>query len=248
MMKHLSMLILLLFQLTAYGIQMMPMEAEIVIGQNKMVEFTLKNSLSYPVAMKAAIYERTPNIFGLEGKYIEANDKLFEVIKPNIILMAKGDKSGRDKKTIRVYYKGSLDMAHEHAFRIIVQQMPVDLDKKNKSKNKVRFLAKFVGALYVTPPKAKPNLILSDIKLDKNTINFKVENQGQRRDFIEGLKITVKGIDKKNQVVTKEFKGEELKNIYHHTILSKKTRQFSFEIPQNTFNQPIKANDIQVSL
>jgi fimbrial chaperone protein len=247
-MKILLILALLLFSLTASALQMLPMDGEIIPGKSPVAEFSLRNSSDEPVAMKAAIYERNPNVRGEEGKHRPIKEDIFEVVKPNIILYPKGDKQGRDFKKFRVYYKGKDKITTEKAYRIIAEQVPVDINKAKNAKNKMRFLAKFVGALYVTPEKAKPKFTLKNVRKTGNRVYFDVINSGNRRDFIEGLKINFSGKDKSGNVFSKTFQKDELKNIYHHTILAGRTRSFFFEIPVNIYRKYLNAQKVTASL
>lgn len=247
-MKTLLILALIIFSLPSLALQMLPMDGEIIPGKTRVVEFSLRNSSNEPVAMKAGVFERNPNAQGEEGKHKPAQKDLFEVVKPNIILYPKGDKKGRDFKKFRVYYKGKEKLTTEKAYRIIAQQVPVDLNKAKSAKNKMRFLAKFVGALYITPENAKPKLTLKNLRKTGNRVYFNVINSGTRRDFIEGLKINFSGKDKTGKVYNKTFKQSELKNIYHHTILAGKTRSFFFEIPVNVYRKYSNAQKVTASL
>lgn len=248
-MKCLIVLFLTLFtSLSALGIQMIPMEGEFVVGKNKFVEFTLRNSVSYHVGMKVGVFERNPNLYGQEGLHKPADEKLFEVYKPNVILYPKGDSKGRDIKKVRVYYKGRGKLSIEKAYRVIAQQMPVDLDRTKKKKSKMRFLAKFVGALYVTPSKAKPNLVLKNIKNNKGKLSFQVQNKGNRRDFMESVKITFTAKDKNKKSYKREFTKEILKGIYHHTILAGRTREFTFQLTKQFLSKYPYEQKLSVSM
>ena len=237
-MKSLILLIVVcLSGFASMAIQMIPMEGEFVAGKNKFVEFTLRNSVGYHVGMKVGVFERNPDLYGEEGKHKPVSESLFEVFKPNVILYPKGDAKGRDVKKVRVYYRGKSDLQEEKAYRVIAQQMAVDLDRTKKKKSKMRFLAKFVGALYVTPKDARPKFVLKDIKKSRGNISFKVQNQGNRRDFMESVKITFTAKDKNRKPFTRVFSKEELKGIYHHTILSGKTREFKFGLNKTFLNK-----------
>ena len=228
-----------------FALQMLPMDGEVTLGRNRVVEFTLRNSANEHVAMKAGVFYRNPNERGEEGEHRPVKGDLFEVVKPNIILYPKGDKKGRDVKKFRIYYTGNTKLAKEQAYRVIAQQVPVDLNRNKKTQNKMKFLAKFVGALYITPPKAKPDLKVKNVKRSGNRVYFDVVNNGTRRDFIEDLKINFEGRDKNGKTV---FSKRELKDIYHHTILAGKKRKFIFEIPRNIFRKYTNAQKITMSL
>lgn len=247
-MKIVVLVLTIILMNISYALQMLPMDGEITLGRNKVVEFTLRNSANEHVAMKAGIFERNPNTRGEEGEHKEVKPGLFEIVKPNIILYPKGDKKGRDSKKFRVYYTGKTDLSKEEAYRIIVKQVPVDLNRKEKSQNKMRFLAKFVGALYVTPKKAQPELKVENVRKSGNRVYFDVKNTGNRRDFIEGLKINFQGLDKNGKQYKTTFQKKDLKNIYHHTILAGRTRKFFFDIPVNIFRKYSNAQKVTMSL
>lgn len=245
-MKCFYLVVLSFFFQNGFSMQMSPMEAEFVIGDDQMVEFNLQNGFSYPVAMKVGIYNRDPDHYGNEGKYREVGSDIFEIVKPNIILMAKGDSKGRDRKTFRIYLKKKLQIKKEQAYRIIAEQVPVDLDKSSKNKSKVRFLARFVGALYLTPKKSEPIFKVKDVSFKRGVVQFSVENNGTRRNFIEDLKIIFSG---KNgaQNFSKTFSGDELINIYHHTILAGRKRIFNFRIPSQYLKQYPNTQNVKIS-
>lgn len=245
-MKFLFLIFSLFLATKAYGIQMLPMEAEIVPGEGNMAEFTLKNDSVQPVAMKISVFERRPDSFGNE-KYDRNASHLFEIVKPNLILMGKDDPRGRNSRKVRVYYKGKKNITKEQSYRVIVEQLPVDLDRKNRPKNKVRFLAKFVASLYITPRNAKPNLIIKNVQKTGSIVGFSITNTGNRRNFIENLQIVFEGISSSNKRVRQTFKKEALKNIYHHNVLAGKTRHFRFALPSKVLRTYPKAQKINVS-
>lgn len=102
-----------------------------------------------------------------------------------------------ESRAVRVQYTGSLPAA-EKAYRLVAEQLPVDLADTPPAGSAVRFMLKFNAALYVTPPAAKPQVTVVSAEPQANgMLKLLLDNKGTAHAIINKPRLTVKakGVD-----------------------------------------------------
>ncbi len=191
-----------------------PMQQTIKIHEDqKFVRFLVENTSSETIPVIFKVLTREQNLDGSE-KNNETTD--LSIFPPQMILA-----SGQ-KKAVRVTYKGELTFSKEKAFRVIAQQVPVDLKSKQKSAG-IKMLLKFQNALYVQNKEYRSHLAIESFKVDGRKMKLVIRNSGNSHQYLQNLKIKFK----KNKEVI-ELDSKELSKLDGQNILADSSREYEF--------------------
>lgn len=207
-----------------YSFNFSPMTQTIKLDSgNSATTYQIENNTNQTIPVTIKAVERIQKI---DGKESLPPTNQISVFPPQLIIP-----SG-EKKTIRVDWKGKKKFKVEKSFRIIAEQVPLDLENKKQSNSGgIKMLLKYMNALYVNPGNTESKLRIQDYKI-KDKLEVIISNDGSKHQYLKGVKITFKDGDKKIQVAASELKVLDGQN-----ILAKTQRLFSFKRPKG-----IKAN------
>ncbi len=207
-------LLILLSQIT-FAFNLTPLSQSIVIGKNsETVIYQVENKNKEAMAIEISLADRNMGTDGKE-KRPEVKDGKF-LLYPTQLILKPGQKRG-----IKVKWLGG-EIKKENAFRIIVEQLPIDF-KKDKSSG-IKLLLKYLGALYVTKTEFNPSISTKVTSVDGDMVKIQVSNSGTKHQVLKNLKL-IFSKDKSSL----SFKGKDLKGIDGENILAGKKRNFSFK-------------------
>lgn len=153
----------------------------------------------------------------------------FSIYPQQIILQPK------QRKAIRVQWVGNKDMKIEESYRIIAEQLPVNLDKGAKSKNEIKWIVTYRGMVFVTPQNAFNDLFFSYSQVKKNNKNYLqliFENNGTKHLRLNNSKLTIVYENGKSVIINAEDKI--LKDLEKSLILAQNKRSFFITPPTNS--------------
>lgn len=231
--KSLLLLYLFYFQ-SAYAFTLSPLSQSIEIGQNlNTVIYQIENKNKEPIAVESSLKIRQ---MGEDGKE-ELPDVLDDdfLIYPTQLILKPGEKRG-----VKVQYLGSLDIKNELAIRVLVEQLPIDFEKRKQTG--VKLLLRYLGALYVTKDTFKPAPLVKKMEASNEELKFSVENSGLAHVVFKNLKVDI--VDGKNSSDKYSLSSEQLEGFNGENILAKMTRIF---IVKNPFGKVI-SNKAKVTL
>lgn len=208
-MTHFLILPLLLL-LTSFAFS--PMSQTIDLGDKvKQVQYLIDNPTSEPMAVEIALKERIQKQDGTEDTPVTKDLAAFP---PQLIVPPK------EKRSIRVTYIGATPPS-EKAYRVIAEQLPLDVDGKKRKGSGIKMLLKYVAALYVNPGDTVPVLSVTVLE-NKDGLKLAVENKGTMHAPLTKATLTLVKGDKK---VT--LKGDQLKGLAGENILAGVKRHFT---------------------
>lgn len=211
-------LILLLLSNFTLAFSLTPLSQSIVMGQNNdTVIYQVSNKNKEPIALEVSLVKREMLKSGKEEQP-EVKDGQF-LLYPTQLILKPGQKRG-----IKVQWLGG-KISSEGAYRIKVEQLPIDF-KKEKSSG-IKLLLKYLGALYVTKDSFKPKLSASIVEVVDGKVLIDVKNAGKRHKILRSLELKLSKNDQKI-----ELSGKELKGIDGENILAEMTRRFELILPQ----------------
>lgn len=198
-------------------------------GANQL--FTVENNTDEPASVQIRITTREADVDGGE-KNADA-DKDFMVYPAQMVLEPHASRS------VRVQWAGDPNLKEEKAYRIVAEQLPVNLDKEKPKTSAVKFLVSYRGALFVTPPGLAQNVTLdftgtTQYMGGKKMLEIVLHNRGTQHALLRNLKLDIKD-DKGN---TASLSGEELKGVTGEGILAGHRRQFLIPWPKGLANVP----------
>lgn len=181
-------------------------------------KFEIENNTSEPIPVVISVVERIQLPDGSEKLPAAKNLKAFP---PQLIVPPK------DKRSVRIDWSGGKEFKSEKSFRVIAEQVPLDLkDKNGKESAGIKMLLRYQAALYVDPGQTRPELVLSDFSLGKE-LEITLENKGSAHQYLKGVRIKfVKG-DRVLNVGPSDLKKMEGQN-----VLANSKRVFRLRAPK----------------
>lgn len=222
---RLSLILLAVPLLFSFKFNPMSQSLELADGR-KSSQFTVENDTDTSMAIELTVKERKMDSTGKEDLPATAELSIFP---PQIIIPPK------EKRTIRVSWNGPMDLKSEKAFRVIAEQLQVNVDEKTKKQTGIQIMMKYMAAFYVTPKDVEPKLDVSIVS--KNPLKVKVTNAGSRHQVLLKPKLVFKkGSDKWT------FEEKDLVGFAGENVLSHSERIFEIKTNKNI------ASDSEVSL
>ena len=193
-------------------------------GANQL--FTVENNSNVRTSVQIRIMTREIDVDGGE-KNTDA-EKDFTIYPAQMVLEPLATRS------VRVQWAGDPHLKEEKAYRIIAEQLPVNLNKEKPKNSAVKFLVSYRGALFVTPPGLAQNVTLdffgtAQDAAGKKMLEIVLHNSGTQHALLRNLKLDLK--DDKGSTVS--LSGEnQLKGVTGESILAKHRRQFMIPWPE----------------
>ena len=199
----------------SYAFKFSPMSTSIETKSgNNSTLFYLENDSDQAIAVTVSVLTREMNSEG-----IESNNKIdgeMSVYPTQLIIPAN------EKRSSKVTWTGKQIPAKELAYRLVAEQLPIDLETGVKKKAAIKVLLRYVAALYVMPESYKSEVSLKKLIVTKKEISFQMKNAGKKHQVLSGLVLKILG--KKDL----ELSGEELKGMTGENILAESERVFTF--------------------
>ncbi len=211
-------LLVLPFLLILQSFSFSPMSQSIDLsGGQKQALYLVENPTDTPMAVEISLRERVQKIDGTEDQPVSKDLAAFP---PQMIVPPK------EKRTVRVSWVGQAPKA-ERAYRVVAEQLPLEVDGKQRKGTGIKMLLKYVAALYVDPGDTAPKVLVEKIEAGKELV-LTIVNQGNRHAPLTAARLTLEG---KGRTVT--LKGEELKGLLGENVLAGSTRVFRVPMPAN---------------
>lgn len=127
----------------------------------------------------------------------------------------------KESKSVKISWLGGETLPSEKAYRIIVEEVPVEFSARTANRGSVRILINYVGSVYVNSEKTDGDLVLEKVDggEDKKFLSFLFINKGKGHAFLKSpsveliAKATDKMAERKILLEKKYFESTEGKNI-----------------------------------
>jgi fimbrial chaperone protein len=191
----------------------------------KQGQLLLDNPTENPMAIEIKAAERVQKPDGTEEM---PDTSELMVYPPQLIVPPK------EKRTIRIQWTGQTPKS-EKAFRIIAEQLPLEVEEKKTKKTGIKMLLKYIAAFYVTPVDSQAKVEIESIQAgEKLMVN--VVNTGTKHQLLQNAVLTLK-----NDKQSLRLEGEALKGLIGENILAGSKRIFQIPLPKN-FSQDMKGS------
>lgn len=149
-------------------------------GRGAIRSFTLKNETSEMVAIRISLFHRSGDI---DGREIQSPaEERFTVYPSQLVLRPDSI------QMVRVQWKGAPRVEKELAFRMLVEQMPVNFSEQEGTGSGVKIMFKYLASLYITPPGAAAQVNVDDFSLQNKDevahLELFVSNRGTAHTII----------------------------------------------------------------
>ncbi len=227
--KHLSVigLLLVLFALPAYGFNFSPIVADFEpSGPGARQTFRLTNPNADSIPVEITVFERRMTVDGQD--VLEPSDD-FVVFPTQAILAAESS------RVVRVQYVGPADINTEKAYRIIAEQLPVDLEALEEGTARLNLLFRYVGSMYVVPTNAASDVVIESVeRVDVEgilSLAIVLHNHGNAHAILEDLvvELSTRPFASTDGVV--RLDGDELEGMRNQNVLAGHTRRFVLPLP-----------------
>lgn len=216
-MKLIIFIFTITFSLSTLAFKFSPMSQTLNPAKDKNSIFVLENDSNEPIAVQMTIAKR---LMDIHGKEIQEEEKKAVTIYPDQLIVPPGE-----KRSIKVSWNedSKNKLSAEQAYRIIAEQLPIDLSKNKKKGANIKVLLRYVAAFYVTSDEFESKVNVSSIETSKDQIKFVLENSGNMHQVLTKLSMSFKSGDK-----TIEIPSESLKGMSGENILANSKREFVF--------------------
>jgi fimbrial chaperone protein len=206
----------LFFSANTYAFKFSPMSAS--IGVNKSNDnslFYLENDSDQAIAVQVSITKREMDANGSETNSKIGNE--VNVFPTQLII------PGNEKRSVKVFWSGKGIPAKELSYRLIAEQLPIDLEKTKNKKASIKVLLRYMAALYVNADDYSSDVNFVGMKKIDNKISFEFENKGKKHQVLANLHLKI--IDeKKNKEIN--LAPEDLKGMTGENVLAESKRNF----------------------
>jgi fimbrial chaperone protein len=198
-------------------------------GAGATQSYEVINDTAEQIAVEVSMAERKISLEGQETT--ESADDDFLVYPSQIVLPPQGVQS------VRVTWLGNPNPEKELAYRIIAEQLPINLKQPEESQAEttsgaIKVMFRYIGSVYIRPKNAQSKVVLNGITHEKGTdgndrLVITFENQGTRRAVLSELNLNLT-----SQGSQLTLKPEQLEGVNNGVILAGNQRRFSMPWPQ----------------
>lgn len=215
---------LLLAALPAFSFDFEPISQTFTpTGAGATRSFEVVNNSAQDIAVQITMVTRQMNEVGQES-YAPASN-LFIVFPSQIVLR------GGAAQAVRVRWIGPAEIKSEQNFRIIAAQLPVNFGETQHTGGSINILFRYLGAVYVTPPGARPDVVIAKAEAGtgpegKRGLYLTFRNKGTAHDVLSGLHLAITGKSANGTPLTRSFDSAALNGIDGANVLAGDSRRF----------------------
>lgn len=209
-------------------------------GSGATRSFRIESTGNQPVAVEIHMKKRVVDVNGNETQPDAEAD--FVVYPPQILI-----KPG-ETQTVRVTWLGDQNPPSELAYRIVAEQLPINLpviqQEQNGVKVNLKALYVYVGSVFITPRQASPKVVVTQAvcQADKK-LTLTLENQGTAHTYLTDLNLYLSSGSSadKSSSNSVHLKPADLPGINGENLLAGNKRQFILPCPVNLSTGPVSA-------
>lgn len=239
MKKHLLWLGILLLPLLgltapASAFRLIPIEMNFEpSGRGATQIFRLENDAQTPVAVEISIVGRGQDENGEDVLSGGGDDW---VIFPEQLILEPGQ-----NQSVRVQWIGNAAPPKELPFRLVAEQLPIDVGQAPAQGAQVRLLVQYKASLYVVPPGVAPKLTVLSAGPTKlsdggTVLDLRVQNSGTAHQILRDPTLTLAAGNTKVSI-----KADKLGGLAGENLLPGVTRRFLLPWPQELPVGPLTA-------
>lgn len=180
--------------------------------------FRLENNTSEPAAVEMMIKSRTMAMNGQD--VLEDAEDQFSIFPAQLVLQPG------QVQTVRVQYIGPAALEKEQAFRLIAEQLPIDVGQAPQDGGRMRLLVKYIASIYVVPHNVKAVLSVPEAQIvtegDQRWLQVKVRNDGGTRKILKNVKLLIGKLN---------LAGDALSGMEGENVLAQTSRVFRLKLP-----------------
>lgn len=208
-------------------------------GTNATRSYEVVNDEDDRIAVEVTVVERHMNLDG-EENYQPAEDDF--LIYPAQMILEPGA-----TQVVRVSWLGDPEPAQELAFRLVAEQLPINLVDPSQPEpvrpvGQVQVLLRYMGSLFVRPAGVQADVHIESAMPQSNALGatdlaVTFANRGSASASLRDLSLSLTA---QGQTVT--LSPDQLKGITGTTVLPGQSRRYLFPWPANLLQGPVTAD------
>lgn len=228
----LTMGLLLLGSAPAAAFRLIPIEMEFEpSGRGATQIFRVENDTQLPIAIEVHITGRK---MGPDGEDLPSEPSDDWIIFPEQIVLEPNQ-----SQSVRVQWTGTATPDRELAYRLIAEQLDVDIGQTPTEGGKVKLLVQYKASIYVTPPGVKPqiNVVSAGPRqlVDGTVMEVQIRNDGTAHKILKDPSLTVSAGGKSVTIP-----AERLGGLAGENVLPGVTRGFLLPWPGDLPKGPLQ--------
>jgi len=211
-------------------------------GRGATQTFRLKNDDNNFIAVRIKMLTRSTTPDGEEQN--NPADELFTVYPREVVLQPNSN------QTVRIKWNGPSDMRKELCYRVLVEQMPVDFQASTNEvsnaneKSSLKIIFRYLGAIYITPEGAAPEVVLERHSIDSDPINGRrlhltLHNRGTRHTILHNLTLRISS-QKDHGSNVHLVESDQLKGVTGENLLPGARRSFVIPVPSTVEGEELQ--------
>lgn len=206
---------ILILSCEAFAFKFSPLSSTVNLssGETRTI-FTLENEGEQPVAVELSLAHRKAGRDGQETH--QAVDSNILRVYPEQLIIPP-----REKRSIRVSWHGETP-AQELPFRLIAEQLPINMPGESSGGTGIRMLMRYIAALYINPGNTTAEVHPEGVRLEGDDVVVTLVNKGTRHQILNKLEMTF--VHEGHEITLKD---DQLKGLIGENLLPNQPRDFS---------------------
>lgn len=206
-MKLILTIFLAICSFTVLAFKFSPMSQTLIPGKDKNSIFVIENDSNEPIAIQMSVAKRSMDI---NGKEVQTEEKEALTLYPDQLIVPPGE-----KRSVKVTWNGTdkSKLLSEEAYRVIAEQLPIDIAKTKKKGANIKVLLRYVAAFYVSSDDFESAVVMKSVDVSKDEVKFTLENGGKEHQVLTKLTLSFKSGEKMIEIPSESLKGMAGENI-----------------------------------
>jgi fimbrial chaperone protein len=222
----------------AWAISVSPITAALDLATQRTHILTVTN----PDAMRALPVKVSVKTWRMDTAGVDhrsATDDI--VVFPGQFVLAP-----MQRRSVRVATRYTEKPAVERTYRVIVRELPVNLDGRSEQKSGVRLVTSYATAFYVRPLNPQSRLRLSAVVRQSDGLLFNIRNEGNAHSHLRKLTL----IFSQGAKTLRIDEPEQLPRFFNENLLARGERHIRWRWPEDASStiNPDRAFDVQLEV
>jgi fimbrial chaperone protein len=206
----------------AWGISVSPITAELDLAMQRTHVIIVTNpDAERPLPVKVSVKSWRMDTAGVDQR--GATDDI--VVFPGQFVLAPAQ-----RRSVRVAARYTEKPVVEQTYRVIVRELPIDLDGQSVQSSGVKVLTSYATAFYVRPHNPQSRLRLTSVERQPDGFLFKIRNEGNAHSHLRKLAL----IFTQGTKTARIDDPKQLPRFLSENILAKSERYFPWHWPADT--------------
>ncbi len=234
----LATLVILLFAPTSAGaFKLTPIEMTFQpVGRGATRTFQITNAHDQPIAVEIRLAAREMTLSG-EDRLSDAEDSFAVFPAQAIVLPGKS-------QTVRVQWLGDPAPERELAFRMLAEQLPIDLNRDASDGAHLKLLVRYIASVYVAPKGVAADVVLESAERKTAAggaalLAVVLRNRGTAHSLLRSLTLTATGQAPGGSEVSVALTAEQLDGMIGQNLLAGHRREFILPWPAKLDEGPV---------